>query len=70
MGRVSIEPAGWLYSILVNKHASGPPLEGQIKMGDIWGTPSNHRHFSLKLPSEPFIWWKAPVYFIEGLDND
>ena len=55
-------PAGWLFKIIVNKHLTGPPLEGQIQIAGVWGTPSSHLHFSPDEPTDPWIYWKAPVY--------
>lgn len=55
-------PVGWLCKVIVNKHASGPPLPGQIQISGVWGTPSNHIYFSVDRPIDKWVWWEAPVY--------
>jgi len=61
-----LTPAGWLYKVIVNKHVTGPPLPGQIKIEGVWGTPSGHLHFSPTPPTDRWIYWKAPVYFADA----
>lgn len=62
-----IEPIGWLYKIIVNKHVTGPPLEGQIQIDGVWGTRSSHLHFSPQPPQVNWIYWQSPVYSQEAL---
>lgn len=57
------KPVGWVYKIIVNKHITGPPLEGQIQIESVWGTPSDHVYFSIDDPtSHRWVYWKAQVY--------
>lgn len=56
------KPIGWVCKVIVNKHVSGPPLEGQIKMGNVWGTPTDHIYFSIERPLDKWAYWEAPVY--------
>ena len=60
---VTAKPAGWLYKIIVDKHLTGPPREGQTQIAGVWGTPSTHLHFSVDKPTDPWVYWQAPVYY-------
>jgi uncharacterized coiled-coil protein SlyX len=62
--------AGWLHKAIVDKHATGPALDGQIQIDGVWGTPSSHLHFSQEEPTDRWIYWKAPVYFLSALPKD
>jgi hypothetical protein len=55
-------PIGWLYKIIVDKHLTGNPRNGQIQINGVWGTPSNHIYFSPETPTHQWIWWQSPVY--------
>jgi hypothetical protein len=61
-------PVGWRYRVLVNKHSSGPPLQGEIPMLDIcrqrvWGSPGEWRYSDG--PDAPDVDWMCdaePLY--------
>ncbi len=55
-------PAGWFYKLIVDKHLTGPPLEGQIQVANVWGTPSDHLYFAPELPDGKYWYWKSPAY--------
>ncbi len=63
------KPIGWLYKRLVNKHLTGPPLDGQIQMDGVWGTPSTQLNFTPELPTERWIYWQSPVYSQDAIDT-
>ncbi len=63
-------PAGWLYKLIVDKHVTGPALEGQIQISGVWGTPSTHLHFSVEPPTDPWAYWQAPVYLADQLERN
>lgn len=63
-----VTPVGWLHKIIVNKHVTGPPLDGQIQILGVWGTPSSHLHFTEEEPTSPWIYWKAPVFTLTPSD--
>ena len=71
-----INPVGWRYRVLVDKHSTGPPLPGQISMLDIrhtpvFGTPGEWRYSDG--PTRPSIDWMCeaePLYLATaGVDK-
>lgn len=57
--------AGWLYKVLIDKHVTGPPLDGQVQIFGIWGTPGDHLKFSKEYPTDTFAWWTSPVFYLD-----
>lgn len=64
MSEATQQRAGWFYKLIVNKHVTGPPLPGQISIGGVWGTPSQHLHFSVDRPLDKYVWWESPAYYL------
>lgn len=53
---------GWIYKVIVNKHVTGPPREGQIQINGVCGTPSDHIYFSTEPPAHEWMWWKSACF--------
>lgn len=69
-------PVGWRYKTLINKHATGLPLAGQISMLDIhrtpvWGNPGAWRYSDG--PERPDLDWMCeaePLYMATAAEQE
>lgn len=60
--RAEAKPIGWLHKVIVDKRVTGGTREGQIEVGGVWGTPSDHLYFTPERCERRWFWWEAPVY--------